>query len=188
LSRYTVSHLYLGRIHHLNLEKSQQESEDAQALSLFLLSTSRSRRKPLENCAQDFILSSLPSIRVHRRPRQNCPSGRLHKNHMHFVNPHCCDTIRMSFVIFVCDFSVAGSEKSIPLSAPTLKCQRKTIPGEVSESATPAALRSMAQCIPQHACTLASLPLQTSSDVTTTNAAVKAARCKTRRRCCPLAQ
>ena len=30
-----------------------------------------------------------------------------------------------------------------------LKCQRKTIPGEMSESGTPAALRCTAQCIPQ---------------------------------------
>ena len=30
-----------------------------------------------------------------------------------------------------------------------LKCQRRTIPGEMSESGTPAALRCTAQCIPQ---------------------------------------
>jgi hypothetical protein len=33
------------------------------------------------------------------------------------VNSHCCDTIQMSFVIFVCDFSGARSEKSSPVSA-----------------------------------------------------------------------
>ena len=55
----------------------------------------------------------------------------------------------MSFVIFVCDFSGARSEKSSPVSAYFLKCQRRTMPGEMSESGTPAALRCTAQCIPQ---------------------------------------
>ena len=62
------------------------------------------------------------------------------------VNSHCCDTIRMSFVMFVCDFSVAGSKSPARYPPLLLKCQRATIPGKMSESAIPAALRSTAQC------------------------------------------
>ena len=75
----------------------------AHALSLCLLSVRHARLPSPELCTnlQLFMLSAI----------DEAPESYA------LVNSHCCDTIRMSFMIFVCDFSGARSDKSSPVSA-----------------------------------------------------------------------
>ena len=103
----------------------------AHALSLCLLSVRHARLPSPELCTnlQLFMLSAI----------DEAPESYA------LVNSHCCDTIRMSFVIFV--FGSPALDLKSPARYPPLllKCHRATIPGKTSESAIPAALRSTAQ-------------------------------------------
>ena len=74
----------------------------AHALSLCLLAVRHARLPSPELCTN---LQFFMFIAIDEAPESYA-----------LVNSHCCDTIRMSFVIFVCDFSGARTEKSSPVS------------------------------------------------------------------------